>query len=61
MTDKQMVLDAVNKLPEQATFEQIRDELDIIAGIKRGLAASEAGEVKTHQEVKEIISSWTTK
>ena len=61
MTDKQMVLETVEKLPESATIEQIREELDIIAGLKRGLEDSEAGRVKSHEEVKTLVESWITK
>lgn len=56
-----MVLEAVGRLPETATLDQIRDELELIAGIQRGLEDSKAGRVKTTEEVKKLVESWCTK
>jgi predicted transcriptional regulator len=61
MTDKQMAMDALDQLPETASFQEIKEELEIVAGLKRGLDASEAGQVKTSAEVKEMVGSWFTK
>ena len=61
MTDKQMAMDALDRLPETASFQEIKEELEIVAGLKRGLDASEAGQVKTSTEVKEMVESWFTK
>jgi predicted transcriptional regulator len=61
MTDKQMAMDALNQLPETASFQEIKEELEIVDGLKRGLDASEAGQVKTSSEVKEMVGSWFTK
>ncbi|WPJ96388.1 hypothetical protein SH580_01565 [Coraliomargarita algicola] len=54
-------MDALNQLPKTASFQEIMEELEIVAGLKRGLDASEAGQVKTSAEVKEMVGSWFTK
>ena len=61
MTDKQMAMEILHELPETASFQEIKEELEVIAGLKRGLDASEAGQVKTSSDVKEMIGSWFTK
>ena len=61
MSDKQMVLETIESLPDTASFEQIREELEVIAELKKGLEASEAGKVTPHEEVKDIVQSWFTK
>jgi len=61
LTDKQMAMEALDQLPETASFQTIKEELEIITGLKRGLEASEAGQVKTSAEAKEIVGSWFTK
>lgn len=43
MADKQMAMDALDQLPETASFQEIKEELEIVAGLKRGLDASESG------------------
>ena len=61
MTDKQMAMEALDHIPETVSFQQIKEELEIIAGLKLGLEASEADQVKTSEEVKEMVGSWFTK
>jgi predicted transcriptional regulator len=61
LTDKQMAKEALDQLPETASFREIKEELEIVAGLKRGLKASEAGQIKTSAEVKEMVGSWFTK
>lgn len=61
MTDKQMAMDTLDQLPESASFLQIKEELEIVAGLKRGLDAAEASQVKTSAEVTEMVGTWFTK
>lgn len=61
LTEKQMAMDALDQLPETASFQEIKKELEIVVGLKRGLDASEAGQVKISAEVKEMVGSWFTK
>lgn len=60
MTDKQAVLDALQRLPENASLDEIAEELRIMAAIRRGRADAAAGNVKTHEEVEQLFESWAT-
>ena len=60
MTDKQAVLDALQRLPENASLEEISEELRIMASIRRGRADIEAGRTKTQEEVEHSLESWAT-
>jgi len=60
MTDKEAVLDALSRLPENASLEEITEELRIMAAVRRGRAASAAGRTKTQQEVEQLVESWAT-
>lgn len=60
-TDKQIALNALQRMPESATLDEISEELAIIAAIRRGEAAAEAGQTLTHDEVKQRSASWTGK
>lgn len=53
-------MDALSGLPENASLEEIIEELRIIAAIKRGRADIAAGRTKTHEEAKRVLESWTT-
>lgn len=58
MTDKQAVIDALSRLPENASLEEITEELRIMAAIRRGRADIVAGRTKTHEEAEQIVASW---
>ena len=60
MTDKQAVVDALQMLPENASLEEITEELHIMAAVKRGRADITAGRTKTHEEVQALMESWAT-
>lgn len=60
MTDKQAVLDALQRLPENASLEEIAEELRIMAAVRRGRDDVAAGRTKTHGEVEDLVKSWAT-
>jgi predicted transcriptional regulator len=60
MTDKQAVIDALQRLPEDATLEEISEELRIMASIRRGRADIAEGRTKTQQEAERSAESWAT-
>ena len=60
MTDKQAVLDALERLPENASLEEISEELRIMAAVRRGRADVAAGRTKTHEEAQRLLNSWAT-
>jgi predicted transcriptional regulator len=60
-TDKQIALSALQRMPESATLEEISEVLAILAAIRRGEGAADAGRTLTHEEVKQRSRSWTGK
>ncbi len=61
MSNKEAVIDAVRELSDEVTFEEIIDHISILAAIKRGEEAADAGRVIPHEEVKRRVASWTGK
>lgn len=61
MSTKQIVLEAVAQLPEDATFERIQEEIQILARIRQGQAEIDAGLGIPHDRVRELVHQWTTK
>jgi predicted transcriptional regulator len=51
MTDKDTVLEILRKLPEDTTLEEMQEELAILAAIRRGEEAADAGYLIPHEEV----------
>jgi len=60
MTDKQAVLDALQRLPENATLDEIAEELRIMAAVRKGRSDVAAGRVKTQPEVELMFKSWAS-
>ena len=61
MTAKQMVLETVEQLPDDASFEAISQRLEVVAAIQKGLDSLDRGEGKSIDEVEKLVASWTTK
>lgn len=59
MTDKQIAVEMLTRLPETASLVQITEELQVMAAIREGRADAAAGRVRPHAEVKQLFSSWT--
>lgn len=61
MTAKAMALDAIQKLPDESTFDEIRDRIEFIAGVREGLEQIKRGEVSSLDAVEKKIEKWATK
>jgi predicted transcriptional regulator len=60
MTDKQAVMDALQRLPEKASLDEITEELHLMAAVRRGRADIAAGRTKSHAEVEQLLDSWAS-
>lgn len=60
MSDKQVVLESIAKLPETATLEDIQANLELLAKLREGLADADAGRVVPHEQIKREFRSWIT-
>jgi predicted transcriptional regulator len=60
MTDKQAVVDALQRLPENVSLEEIAEELRIMEAVWHGRADVAAGRTKTHEEAQDLLESWAT-
>ena len=59
--EKALALEALERMPDSVTLEDICDELAILAAIRRGEADAAAGRVVSHEDVKRRSSTWTSK
>ena len=55
MTEKQRALEAVQRLPDDATVEDAIERLCFIAKVQKGLRELDAGQGVTHEEAKRRI------
>jgi len=52
-TDKQVAFTVLQRMPESATLDEISEELAILAALRRGEAAADAGRTLKHAEIKQ--------
>ena len=58
MSDKQIILNTVQKIDDKTSYEEILYLLYMQLEVQKGIKDMEEGNVKTSNEVKEIINKW---
>ena len=61
MSDKQLVLDCIERLPDDASLNVIAERVEFLAAIRKGLNQIEHGQTIPHDEVKRQLASWLSK
>ena len=59
MSSKEIAVALIDKLPEEATLMEIAQEIELVAGIRRGAEELDRGEGLTAEEVRRQVSQWT--
>jgi predicted transcriptional regulator len=57
MSDKQLALESIQRLPENTSLDAIAERLEFLAGIRKGLDQIERGETVSHEEVKRQLAT----
>jgi predicted transcriptional regulator len=58
MSNKQAVIELVNRLQESASLREIAHEIEFLAAIQEGETQADRGEVVPHDEVKREFATW---
>ena len=61
VTNREIVQDLIQRLPENASLHEIAREIDFIAGVREGFEQLERGEGVPAEAVQKMVSSWTSK
>ena len=61
MSDRELVMDAVQEMPEDASFGQILDRLNLLAAVREGLEQSARGEGMPAEQVRDKVRAWASK
>ena len=61
MSDKELVMDLLKKLPADAKLTDISKEIEFLAAIREGEEQADRGEVISHEQVKKEFKSWISK
>lgn len=58
MSNKQIVEDLLQRIPENASLHDIAQQIEFIAAIRQGLTELDAGEQIPVEEVERELPSW---
>jgi len=61
MSNRDIAIDLIQKLPENVSLHDIARELEFIAGVQEGFEQMERGEGVPADEVRKMVPSWITK
>ncbi len=61
MNAKQMILEAVHRLPDEASFHDIAEQVAFLAAVREGEQDLQHGRVVSNEEMKRRLDSWLSK
>lgn len=58
MTTKEIAIRAIQELPEDATWEDIQERINFVAGVRKGLRELDESKGIPHERVREEFREW---
>lgn len=58
MTTKELAIRSIKELPENATWEDIQERINFIAGVRKGLRELDESKGIDHERVREEFKEW---
>ena len=60
MNTKELAIRTLEELPEDATWEDVQERINFLAGIRKGLRELDEGKGIPHDRVREEFAQWLT-
>lgn len=61
MSNREIAMDLIQKLPEDTPLREIARELEFVAGVREGFEQLKRGEGIPADEVRRMVPSWIAK
>ena len=58
MTSKEIALKTIEELPENASWDDIKERINFMAATRKGLSEHNQGKEITHDKVREEFAEW---
>jgi hypothetical protein len=58
MTTKVMAINSIQELPEDASWEDIQERINFVAGVRKDLRGLDEGKGILHEKVREEFREW---
>ncbi len=60
MTIKEIAIKSIQELPEDATWEDIQERINFVAGVRKGFRELDEGKGIPHEKVREELREWVS-
>jgi predicted transcriptional regulator len=60
MTSKEIAIKTIERLPEDASWEDIQERINFIAAVRKGLRELDEGKGVSHEKVRQEFAEWLT-
>jgi hypothetical protein len=61
VSNREIVIELVSKLPEDTPLEQIAREIELLAGIQKGREQARRNEGVPAEEARKLVNAWTSR
>ncbi|BBO17799.1 conserved hypothetical protein [Candidatus Brocadia pituitae] len=61
MKIKEIAIDTIKSLPDNATWEDVKERIEFVAGIRMALKELDEGKGIPHNQIEDESSSWISK
>ena len=61
MSTKEMAMETIRDLPDNVSWQEIEERIRFLAAIEKGREDVRKGRVVPHEEVRDLLQTWTTK
>jgi predicted transcriptional regulator len=58
MSTKELALDTIRGLPDDASWQEVEDRIHFVAAIETAREQVREGKVVPHEEVRELLQQW---
>jgi predicted transcriptional regulator len=58
MTTKEIAIKSIQELPEEATWDDIQERINFVAGVRKGLHELDEGRGIPHERIREEFREW---
>ena len=58
MTRKQLAIQTLQGLPDDASWDDIQERINFVAGVRKGLRELDDGKGIPHDQIKEEFAEW---
>jgi len=58
LTTKETAIKAIQNLPDDATWEDVQERINFVAGVRKGIRELNEGRGIPHEKVREKFAEW---